>query len=512
MSEITQHLNKHLITYTSICAIGAAIFGWEIGMLNILYSMKASFGARFGLYKFDAATKEWKPTDNKNIIEMFVTPSFTVGSLLGTIIVYFMIDRLGRTKSLCVSSVIYFVGILVQITFGTVVTLCLGRFISGIAAGIATTISPLYMSEIAPKQVRGTLGVIIALGLQFGKLFACLYETLCLKLITGNPTLQWRIAISGLAFPSIIFLLVVWFLPETPRYLLMKNRDDEALDTLARIREKSKDEPEVADEFKQMSIRLKADMTRGVMSWSEILADKSLVYRVIIVIILELLRMLVGVAAISYFSTQIYENYLKIPTKTYGAWLATFNAAINIIFAIPVAKYIEKFGRRKTLLCSSSLLFLSMALTFTFCLIVDKTGNKICAVLCVLAMYLYTITNTAGWDAIIPVWQSEIFPISARAKANAAGWFFKYIGSILVTSTTSTFLKYLKYYTFWIYGSFCFISFVFIYFNIRETKGLTLEETEMLYRDKEDYEKKYKEDLKIEKKNQEKTESDITNA
>jgi len=510
MGEVRKHLNKNLIIYTAICAIGTLLFGWEVGMLNILYSMKSSFGAKFGMY--EKKGDKWVPTDIKTKIEMFVTPSFTVGSVLGALLVNFIVDRMGRSKSLHLTSVIYFIGVVIQITFAKVYTLCLGRFISGIAAGIATTISPLYMSEIAPKQVRGTLGVIIALGLQFGKLFACLYETLCLKLITGNPTLQWRIAISGLAFPSIIFLLVVWFLPETPRYLLMKNRDDEALDTLARIREKSKDEPEVADEFKQMSIRLKADMTRGVMSWSEILADKSLVYRVIIVIILELLRMLVGVAAISYFSTQIYENYLKIPTKTYGAWLATFNAAINIIFAIPVAKYIEKFGRRKTLLCSSSLLFLSMALTFTFCLIVDKTGNKICAVLCVLAMYLYTITNTAGWDAIIPVWQSEIFPISARAKANAAGWFFKYIGSILVTSTTSTFLKYLKYYTFWIYGSFCFISFVFIYFNIRETKGLTLEETEMLYRDKEDYEKKYKEDLKIEKKNQEKTESDITNA
>ncbi|ORX78809.1 general substrate transporter [Anaeromyces robustus] len=513
MGVIRDHINKHLITYTFICCIGAAIFGWEVGMLNILYSMKASFGKRFGMYNYNPTTKQWDDAEDKNIREMFITPSFTVGSLIGTIIVYFIIDRIGRSKSLCVSSVIYFLGVIVQITFGTVVTLCLGRFVSGIGAGIATTISPLYIAEISPKEIRGTLGVLNSLGLQLGKLFACLYETLCLKLITNNPTAQWRTAISGLAIPTVIFLLIVWFLPETPRFLLMKNRDDEALDILSKLREKSRNDSSVANEFSDMSVKLKADMSRGVMTWKEALSDKSIVYRLFIIIVLQLLRMLVGVAAIAYFSTQIYSKYLNIPTKTYGAWLATLNALINLIFSLPVVKYIERFGRRRTLLWSSCILGISMVLTFVLCYAVDKTKNMVYGWLCVIVMYIYTITNCSGWDSSIPVWQAEVFPISMRAKANSVGWFFKYIGSILVTSTSTTLMKYLGYYTFWVYAAFCLIAFVFIFFTVRETRGLTLEETEKLYRNDEKSPVTYRnDDIKIKNDNEEKTERDITSA
>lgn len=475
--------------------------------------MKASFGAKFGLYVYDKAKSEWIESDDKNYREMFITPSFTIGSLLGTIIVYFIVDRIGRSKSLCISSIIYFIGVLFQVIFGTVTTLCIGRFISGVAAGIATTISPLYIAEISPKQIRGTLGVINSLGLQLGKLFACFYETLCLKLITSSTTLQWRVAVSGLAIPSTIFLLIVWFLPETPRFLLMKDKDDEALTILSKIREKSKEEKEVATEFNDMSVKLKSDMAQGVMTWKEAFADKSIVYRLFIIVILQLLRMLVGVTAIAYFSTQIYSKYLKIPTKTYGAWLATLNSAINLVFSFPVVKYIERFGRRRTLLWSSCILGTSMILTFLLCYAVDKTQNMVYGWICVIVMYVYTVTNCSGWDSTIPVWQAEVFPISMRAKANSLGWFFKYIGSILVSSTSTTLMKYLSYYTFWIYAAFCIISFFFIFFTVRETKGLSLEETENLYRNKEDREEiKKEEERKVEKNNQEKTECDISNS
>jgi len=366
MGEIRQNLNKHVIIYTAICAIGSAVFGWEVGMLNILYSMRDSFGAKFGLYYYNEEKRAWVPTEDKTFKEMIITPSFTFGSLFGSFFVMYIVDRFGRSKSLCYASIVYFIGVIMQISFGTVVTLCIGRFISGIAAGVATTISPLYVAEISPKEVRGTLGVINSLGLQFGKFVACFYETLCLKLIRNHPTTQWRVAVSGLAIPTTIFLIIVWFLPETPRFLLMKNRDEEALETLSKIREKSKDEPNVASEFNEMSTKLKKDMTQGIMTWKEAFNDQSIVNRLIIVVILQLLRMLVGVTAVTYYSTQIYQNYLNIPTKTYGAWLATFSAAATLLFSFPVVKYIERFGRRKTLIWSSCILGVSMILIYVF--------------------------------------------------------------------------------------------------------------------------------------------------
>ncbi|OUM58262.1 hypothetical protein PIROE2DRAFT_16510 [Piromyces sp. E2] len=451
--------------------------------------MRSSFGAKFGLYKFDNSTSSWVETNDKNIREMIITPSFNIGSLFGTIMVYFIMDSIGRSKSLCVSSVIYFIGVLFQVIFDNITTLCIGRVISGVAAGIATTLCLLYKAEISPKQIRGTLGVFNSLSLEFGKLLSCFYETLCLKLIVNNPNAQWRVAIAGLAIPTTLFLIIVWFLPETPRD------------------EKNK---ELSDEYSKMSTKLKAEMAQGVITWKEALQTKSIVYRLIIAAILQLLRMLVGVSAIAYFSTQIYSNYLGIPTQSYGAWLATLNSVINLIFSLPAVKYIEGFGRRKTLLCSSFVLGLSMILTFFLCFIIDKTHNKVYGWICVIVMYVYTITDCSGWNAAIPVWQAEVFPIRMRAKANSIGWFFKYVSGIIVSSTSTTLMKYLSYYTFWVYASFCIIAFIFIYFTIRETRGLSLEEMENLYGGEK--EKPFRDEKKIKKINQEKKECDITNA
>jgi len=493
-----QYLNKHLLFYSFICCIGAVIFGWEVGMLNILYSMKSSFGLKFGLYSFNEAKKEYEDTGDKTFREMIITPSFTLGCMGGTILVYFIMDKLGRSKSLCVSSVIYFVGILIQIIFDKIYTLILGRFIAGIASGIATTLCPVFIAEISPKEIRGTLGIVNSLGLQLGKTLACFYETLCLKLIIGHPEAQWRVAISGLAIPSTMFLIIVWFLPETPRFLLMKNKDSEALDVLARIREKDREDPDIIQEYNEMSTKLKNDLEAGVITWKDVFANRSYVYRFYIIIVLQLLHMLVGINAISYYSTQMYSKFLGISTKTYGAWLATINAAIGLFFSLPAMKYIERIGRRRTLLIGSFTLGTTMILIFFLCFTVahtDGTVSKVFGWLCVMVMYIFTIANCWCWSSTIPVWQAEVFPIRLRAKANSVGTFFKYVGSIIVGSTTTHLMKLIQYYAFWIYATFCIIAFFFIYFFIRETSGLSLEEMEHIYDDK-NFEKDKAENLK----------------
>jgi len=498
MGAITQYLNKHLLLYSFICCIGAVIFGWEVGMLNILYSMKSSFGLKFGLYSFDETTHEYRDTGDKTFKEMIITPSFTLGCMFGTILVYFIMDRLGRAKSLYISSVIYIIGVIIQVTFDKIYTLIIGRIIAGIASGIATTLCPVFIAEISPKEIRGTLGIVNSLGLQLGKTLACFYETLCLKLIIGHPETQWRVAISGLAVPSTIFLIVVWFLPETPRFLLMKNKDSEALDVLSRIREKDKEDPDIIKEYNEMSTKLKNDMAAGVITWKEVFDNRSYVYRFYIIIILQLLYMLVGINAISYYSTQMYSKFLGIPTKTYGAWLATINAAIGLFFSLPAMKYIERIGRRRTLLIGAFTLGTTMILIFFLCFTVAHTSGTISKILgwsCVLVMYVFTIANCWCWSSTIPVWQAEVFPIRLRAKANSVGLFFKYVGSIIVASTTTHLMKLIEYYAFWIYASFCIIAFFFIYFFIRETAGLSLEEMEHIYDDK-NFEKNKAENLK----------------
>jgi len=448
--------------------------------------MRASFGAKFGLYEF-VPKQGFVETDSKPFREMVITPSFTVGGMVGSIFVLYIMDRIGRAGSLRVSAIIYMIGCLVQVFCGSVFTLCLGRFIAGIAAGTALVICPLYLAEISPKQIRGTLGIVNPLGLQVGMFLASLFDTLCLKLITKNMTAQWRTAMAGLLIPSVLFLLLVWFLPETPRFLLLKNNEEKSLKNLAAIREKGDCHPAVVEEFNEMNTRLKAELAEGLCTWKELFATKSILYRVIIVSVLQLLHMLVGVNAIGYYSTQIYSRYLGISLAQYGAWLACLQNLISFICTLPAMRYIENFGRKPILKWGAFLLGLCMVAIYALCHISDatKTSNiglsKTTGWICVIVMYAFSVIYGWSWSSVVFVWQAEVFPIRMRAKANCIGSFFQFIGALIVGSTTTALMRVMEFYTFLIYAAFCFISFFFAQVCIRETKGLSLEEMEHLY-------------------------------
>jgi len=444
--------------------------------------MRASFGAQFGLYKFKPRAG-YIESDDKNLREMIITPSFTLGGLFGSLAVLYLMDTIGRVKSLWVGAFVYFAGALVQVLSHEIVQLCIGRFIAGIASGITLCICPIYIAEIAPKEIRGTLGIVNSLGLQSGMFFASLWNTLCLKLITKDMTAQWKTALAGLLLPATIFLIFVWFLRETPRYLLMKKRDEQAMKNLAYVRQKDVNDVAVASEFNEMSTKLKIELSEGMCTWKEVFGTKSIVYRVIIISLLQLLHMLVGVNAIGYYSTQVYSNYLGISLQKYGAWLATLSNVISFVFTFPVMKYIERIGRRPLLKWGAFGLGLCMVAVYALCHLCDATHKKVFGWICVIVIYLFGIIYSWSWSSTVFVFIAELFPIRMRAKANTIGGVFQYIGSMIVGATTTTLMKYLSFYTFLIYAVFSFIAFVFTHFCVRETKGIPLEDMDRLYGD-----------------------------
>jgi len=450
--------------------------------------MRGSFGAKFGLYNF-VPRKGFQESDDKHLREMLITPSFTLGGIIGSILVLYLMDSIGRVHSLRLGSIIYFVGGLIQVFSNEMIQLCIGRLISGIASGITLCCCPLFIAEYAPKEIRGTLGIVNSLGLQGGMFLASFWNTLCVKLITKNMTAQWRTALAGQMIPAVLFLIFVWFLKETPRFLLMKNRDEQAIKNLAYVRQKDTTDVGVATEFNEMSTKLKVELSEGMCTWKELFSTKSIIYRVIIVSVLQLLHMLVGVNAIGYYSTQIYSKYLGISLEKYGAWLASLMNVISFISTFPAMRYIENFGRRPILKWGAFGLGCCMVAIYALCHISDANKishpglSKTTGWICVLVMYLFGIIYSWSWSSAVFVFMSELFPIRMRAKANTIGGIFQYIGSMIVGATTTTLMNYLSYYTFLIYAGFCLIAFVFTHFCVRETRGIPLEDMDKLYGD-----------------------------
>jgi sugar porter (SP) family MFS transporter len=475
--------------------------------------MRPSFGAQFGLYTFDPKKHYWAESEDKNLREMIITPSFTFGGIVGILINFCLMDTIGRVKSLRIGSFIYFVGTCFQVFGSTMTTFVIGRTICGCASGIALSLGNVYLAEISPKQVRGKTGITCALGLNGGMFISSLFETLCLKLITKNMTAQWRVAVGGLLVPSALFLILVWFLPESPRYLLLKRKEDEALKNLAYIRQKESTDPSIIGEFRGISFGVNKQLAHGASSWLDFFRSKSMIYRMIVVIILQLLHQFVGISVIGFYSTQIYSKYLGLSLEKYGAWLNTLSQFISFALAIPAIHFVEKIGRRLLFIWGAIGLGVCMYAIYGLCHIVDATGIKALGWICVGFIYLYNITYAWTWASVVYVWQAEVFPIRIRAKATTIGNIFHQFGGILVSSTTTTLMKYLSYYIFIIYGTFCILGAIFSYLCVKETKGIPLEEMDYLYGKKpeeptKDIKKEIEEDRNINKK----MECDITEA
>ncbi|KAG4102465.1 general substrate transporter [Neocallimastix lanati (nom. inval.)] len=511
-----KYMNKRLLFYTVINSVGAFIFGWETTMLNILFSMRASFGAKFGLYTFDPKRHFWAESEDKHLREMIITPSFTFGGIFGVILNLYLMDSIGRTKSLRIGSIIYFIGSCLQVFGNSIVTFIIGRAISGAASGIALSLCNIYLAEISPKQIRGTTGIACALGLKGGMFISALFETLCLKLITKNMTAQWRVAVGGLLVPSTLFLIFVWFLPESPRYLLLKRKDEKALNNLAHIRQKETTDPSILAEFRGISMGVKKQLAHGIISWKALFNTKSVLYRLIVSIVLQLLHQFVGISVIGFYSTQIYSKYLGLSLQQYGAWLNTLSQFISFILAIPAIHFVEKVGRRLLFIWGAIILGICMFAIYGLCHIVDATGIKAFGWICVGFIYLFNIAYSWTWASVVYVWQAEVFPIRMRAKATTIGNIFHHIAGMLVSSTTTTIMKYISYYTFIIYGVFCLLGALFSYLCVKETKGIPLEEMDYLYGGgnsqpkvpTEDIQKKIEDDKNVVKK----MERDITEA
>eukprot|EP00833_Pecoramyces_ruminatium_P011701 jgi/Orpsp1_1/1185733/evm.model.c7180000094998.1 len=482
---------KHLWVYCGIACLGGVIYGWEVGMLNIVFSMRSTYGVRFGLWEFKG--EELVPTSTKNIKESIITPMFTFGCMIGSVFAMTIADKIGRTKPLALGSFIYAIGAAIQTFSNAVTVFCVGRFIAGIACGLSMVVSPIYIAEISTKEARGMMGMLYNLVIQFGFLFASLCDTLSLKFIKGE--VQWRVAVGCQFIPAVLFILLVWFAPETPRYLLLKNKEDKALNILSKVREKPEDDKEIVEEFTDMRDKLKVELVAGIASWKELFENKRYFYRIVIASGLQFLHMLVGVNALNYYSSQIYSNYLGIDIAKYGAWLIVLSNLIVAGLTIPGVKYVEKAGRRKLLLFGAVFLALSMFFIFIFCYILDKhSKSTLYGILCVLFIYAFCSVYSCTWGSTVWVWQTEIFPLRTRSRANAICAQFQYLGSALITGTTSIIMKHLKYYTFLIFVAMCVIAFFFTLFLVKETKGLRLEDTDKLYSfDKKYYEKNEKE-------------------
>ena len=437
----------YLYMISFVAAIGGLLFGFNIAIIN---------GALVFL------KKQFALTDFQTEIAV---SSLLVGCMIGAGLVGTLSDRLGRKKMLLASAAIFAVSAVAAAIPRDLVEFTIARFACGLAIGVASVLSPLYIAEMSPAEIRGRLVSINQLAIVTGILSAYYVSWM----LSGLGPSSWRWMFATAALPSVLFLLALLRVPESPRWLAKEGRNDEAMGVLSRI-------SSFRDAQAEMEV-IKKTIAEESGAMSQLL-EPGLRKPLIIAVALAVLGQVTGVNTILFYGSLIFTEQVGNQTASAALLANVIIGATNFIFTIVALAIIDKIGRKALLMLSSGGMAASLILLGTL-FRVDPT-----AIYAILGVILgYVAFFAVGVGPGVWVVMSELFPTRIRGRAMAVATVTLWVAC---TALTLTFLSLVNAITvsgaFWLYASLCVVTFVFVWRCVPETKGKTLEEIEKIWR------------------------------
>jgi MFS transporter, SP family, arabinose:H+ symporter len=377
-----------------------------------------------------------------------------VGSLLGG----WPADRFGRKATLLWIGLLYFLGAVGSALAPNVSVFILARVIGGLGIGISTVVAPMYISEIAPPQYRGRLAGMFQFNIVFGILIAFVSNAL----LAGIGMNAWRWMLGVAAFPSLLYVLFCFGLPESPRWLLVKKGDrEQGLQVLQRI-EPDVPKAQIASEADAIIAASSEQVTSGHF-WT-----KRLRKPIMLAILVAFFNQLSGINAILYFAPRIFE-LTGLGAKT--ALLQSIGIGItNLVFTFVGLWLIDRLGRRTLLYIGSFGYIISLGLVaWAF-----FTGHLAIVPLCIFA---FIAAHAIGQGAVIWVLISEIFPNRHRAEGQTLGSFTHWIfAALLTTFFPKMVTAFPPGYVFLFFAGMMVLQLIWVKTMVPETKGVPLED------------------------------------
>ncbi|MBD1381343.1 D-xylose transporter XylE [Metabacillus arenae] len=456
---------KYIIYLTLITALGGLLFGYDTAVISgAEQSLQLYFIEKLGL---------------STVFHGLTVSSALIGCIAGGLISGFIANRIGRRNSLLVAAVLFFISAILSAypeflffekgepTIGLFIMFNIYRIIGGIGVGLASGLGPLYISETSPANIRGRLVTLNNLAIIFGTLLVYFVNW---RIAAGQSAswindLGWRYMFASEAIPALLYFFLLFLVPETPRFLISKNRDKEALHVLEKINGSKEIAKEIYNEVKQTM-----DTHKGhVFSFGKLV--------VIVGILLAAFQQFVGINVILYYAPRIFAN---MGASAEASMLQTvLLGVVNFVFVFLALMTVDKWGRKRLMLLGSLGMTVGMfgvaALSFS-----DAMG--IGALLFIL---LYAAFYNLSWGPLMWVLASEIFPNRIRGQVMAITVVANWSCNLLISSTFPSLLEISGGMTYSFYGVMCILAFMFVWKLVPETKGKTLEEIETYWKPKE---------------------------
>lgn len=490
MNQTETGSKSYLFSIVLVAVLGGLLFGYDTAVIS---------GAEKGLQAFFIGASDFDYTD---FMHGFTSSSALIGCIIGSALSGLFASNLGRKKSLVAAGIFFFLSALGSYypeflfferghaDFNLLIAFNLYRVLGGIGVGLASAICPMYIAEVAPSNIRGTLVSWNQFAIIFGQLVVYFVNFMILGDHT-NPLIEktaegiyavlptsdawtiatgWRYMFVSEAVPAGLFTLLVCFVPETPRYLALSGRDDSALAVLSRINGAAKAKTILAEIKATADEKTERLFTYGVMV-------------IFVGIMLSVFQQAVGINAVLYFAPRIFESMNMgnpmVQTVIMGI--------VNISFTLVAVFTVEKLGR-KPLLISGSIGMAVGAFGVALSNLCDLP-----AIVAVVSIMVYSASFMFSWGPICWVLIAEIFPNTIRGAAVAIAVAFQWIFNFIVSSTFVPMYnmsaggmgdKFGHMFAYALYGIICVVAALFVWKLVPETKGKTLEDMSNLWKKK----------------------------
>ncbi|PCH41336.1 general substrate transporter [Wolfiporia cocos MD-104 SS10] len=408
--------------------------------------------------------------------------SYVIGNMVGSFGAGQISDKWGRRYGMGIGSFVCLVGAIFQAAAQNVNYLIAGRVVLGLGAVIAQTAGPAYVVEIAHPAYRGVmtgayqanffLGTIISTWIEFG-----------LSYIPGNPDYQWRVPMGLQALPSVLVLIFIWFIPETPRWYVGQGQDDKAREVLARYHSQGDSDSEIVClQMKEMKEVIEVENGTDKRWWDirGLLRTRSDRHRFFLVTCIAFFGQL-DLPPTSYYFPLMVEA-AGVSNEHMVLMLNALQTPIMMLSALTGLRFIERWGRRPTLMLSSTGMSLSV-IVITICTALTPTHPRAGSV-GIAFLYIFLVVFSFVWTPMQSLYPVEVLSYNNRAKGlavmnlfvNACGLFNTYLPPVAIGNVGWRFYLF--------YACWDALGVAVIYFTFVETKGRNLEEIDLVFQSK----------------------------
>lgn len=428
-------INGKLIFAVASACMAGSLFGFDTGNIGGIIVLPV-FKSTFGLTT-NGPNAYQAPTLSANIVT-----TLQAGAVVGALFAYTAADTLGRRLSLVLGAAIFLVGCVLQL-MASLGCLYAGRVIAGIATGLTSVVAPMYVSENAPKGIRGAcatcfnLVILLCLSIAFWINYGMsVWHT------TSNR--QWRIPMGTQMIPGGLLLIGMLFQKESPRFLIAHDRHEEAAAVLSRIRNLPSSHPFVATELREMSdsVRIEKEAVAG-KSWWSLIRETATVpsnrRRCVLATLLQIFQQMTGTNAINYFAPSIFASIGLAKTSTTLLATGVYGIVKLITTLIYIVFIVDNVGRRRPLMTGGAIQAVCLLYLAVFVAVAhpSKTsGVTAGGYVGVVAIYIYAFGWSFGWSVVPWVCPSEIFPSRIRAVCLSTVYSFQWLLNFAITRAT----------------------------------------------------------------------------